>query len=512
MQKKINSASKNDKKYFEALMASWVKNNDSLEKEKEGQTAIFEIKRQTLNEKYAQKRLKEEEDNFKFSLEILNRERNEKLVALQTLADQKAFLQDKTSAEELAKITTLEEGKAAIEKYYKAESLKRQVEYLTKKAAELSALVAIEAQFGVLDPNQVKTIEEYKNQIAALLVEIDQLKTGKTGKKGKKDKDSLKGIGGETDILGLTPGQWETMFSNNEELATGLDKAKAGIVAMQNAFGMYFQFVEANQKRELQRFEQRTTQKKNTYKKQLLEGYINQETYKKLSLKADQDLDKKKAEMALKAAQRERQMQIMSIIGGTASAVVGALGNKPWTPANFVLAGIVGAIGAVQLATTLATPLPTADGYEDGYGMEYPMQRAQDGKKFNVRRKRLSSRLVDRPTHFIAGENNKVEMVIDNPTWTSYPDELKRAIYSANARAKGFENGFNTIGGTGKQTESNDDVMIMLISTVNRMNTTLDNIEKNGIQAKIAKTARNGKEVQDMQKMYDQLNNKNKHG
>lgn len=514
LQKKINSASKNDKKYFEALMASWVKNNDSLEKEKEGQTAIFEIKRQTLNEKYALKRLKEEEDNFKFSLEILNREKNEKLVALQTLADQKAFLQDKTSAEELAKITTLEEGKAAIEKYYKAESLKRQVEFLKQKEAELSAMVAINAQLGVLDPSQIKTIEDYKNQISELLVEIDQLKTGKTGKHGKKDKEkgSLKGIGGETDLLGLTPDQWETMFSNNEELATGLDKAKAGIVAMQNAFGMYFQFVEANQKRELQRFEQRTTQKKNTYKKQLLEGYINQETYKKLSLKADQDLDKKKAEMALKAAQRERQMQIMSIIGGTASAVVGALGNKPWTPANFVLAGIVGAIGAVQLATTLATPLPTADGYEDGFGMEYPIERAQDGKKFNVRRKRLSSRLVDRPTHFIAGENNKVEMVIDNPTWTSYPDELKRAIYSANARAKGFENGFNTIGGTGKQTESNDDVMIMLISTVNRMNTTLDNIEKNGIQAKIAKTARNGKEVQDMQKMYDQLNNKNKHG
>lgn len=514
LQKKIDKAVGEDKKLFQALMDSWLANNEALEKEKLAVADVFELKRETIQHKEALRKLKEEDENFQASLKLLKRQGNEKLLELQTLADQKAFLQDKTSAEELAKITTLEEGKAAIEKYYKAESLKRQVEFLKQKEAELSAMVAINAQLGVLDPSQIKTIEDYKNQISELLVEIDQLKTGKTGKHGKKDKEkgSLKGIGGETDLLGLTPDQWETMFSNNEELATGLDKAKAGIVAMQNAYGMYFQFVEANQKRELQRFEQRTAQKKNAYEKQLLDGYINQETYKKLSLKADQDLDKKKAEMALKAAQRERQMQIMSIIGGTASAVVGALGNKPWTPANFVLAGIVGAIGAVQLATTLATPLPTADGYEDGFGMEYPIERAQDGKKFNVRRKRLSSGLVDRPTHFIAGENNKVEMVIDNPTWTSYPDELKRAIYSANARAKGFENGFNTIGGTGKQTESNDDVMIMLISTVNRMNTTLDNIEKNGIQAKIAKTARNGKEVQDMQKMYDQINNKNKHG
>lgn len=514
LQKKIDKAKGQDKILFQALMDSWKANNEALENEKIAVADVFELKRETIQHNEALRKLKEEDENFQASLKLLKRQGNEKLLELQTIEEQKAFLQDKTSAEELTKITTLEEGKAAIEKYYKAESLKRQVEFLKQKEAELSAMVAINAQLGVLDPNQVKTIEEYKNQISELLVEIDQLKTGKTGKHGKKDKEkgSLKGIGGETDLLGLTPDQWETMFSNNEELASGLDKARAGIVAMQNAYGMYFQFVEANQKRELQRFEQRTTQKKNVYKQQLLDGYINQETYKKLSLKADQDLDKKKAEMALKAAQRERQMQIMSIIGGTASAVVGALGNKPWTPANFVLAGIVGAIGAVQLATTLATPLPTADGYEDGFGMEYPIERAQDGKKFNVRRKRLSSGLVDRPTHFIAGENDKVEMVIDNPTWTSYPDELKRAIYSANARAKGFENGFNTIGGTGKQTESNDDVMIMLISTVNRMNTTLDNIEKNGIQAKIAKTARNGKEVQDMQKMYDQLNNKNKHG
>lgn len=514
LQKKIDKAKGDDKILFQALMDSWLANNEALEKEKLAVAEVFEVKRETIQHNEALRKLKQEDENFQASLNLLKRQGNEKLVELKTIEDQKAFLQDKISADELAKLTTLEEGKAAIEKYYKEESLKRQVEFLKQKEAELSAMVAINAQLGVLDPSQIKTIEDYKNQISELLVEIDQLKTGKTGKHGKKDKEkgSLKGIGGETDLLGLTPDQWETMFSNNEELASGLDKARAGIVAMQNAYGMYFQFVEANQKRELQRFEQRTTQKKNTYEKQLLEGYINQETYKKLSLKADQDLDKKKAEMALKAAQRERQMQIMSIIGGTASAVVGALGNKPWTPANFVLAGIVGAIGAVQLATTLATPLPTADGYEDGFGMEYPIERAQDGKKFNVRRKRLSSGLVDRPTHFIAGENDKVEMVIDNPTWTSYPEELKRAIYSANARAKGFENGFNTIGGTGKQTESNDDVMIMLISTVNRMNTTLDNIEKNGIQAKIAKTARNGKEVQDMQKMYDQLNNKNKHG
>lgn len=495
---------------FEALMNSWLANNEALEKEKIAVADVFELKRQAIEFKNETKKLGKLDENHQTELGHIQRQYNEELASYQTFEQLKEALKGRMDEEERKRITTWAEGKEALSKIYQKRELELQVTHLEAMVKLYEGI-----DLGVLTPEQreqvMKFIDDAGNKIAEFKAKIagqDQ----EDPKKEKKGDGSLKGLGGQTDILGLTPDQWETMFSNTDSLTTGLDKARAGIVAMQNAYGLYFQFVEANQKRELQKFEQRTAAKKTAYKKQLLEGYINQETYKKLTIKADQDLDKKKAEMALKAAQRERQMQIMSIIGGTASAVVGALGNKPWTPANFVLAGIVGAIGAVQLATTLATPLPTAEGYEDGFGLEYPMQRAQDGKRFNVRRKRLSSGLVDRPTHFIAGENNKVEMVIDNPTWTSYPDELKRAIYSANARAKGFENGFNTIGGTGKQTESNDDVMIMLISTVNRMNTTLDNIEKNGIQAKIAKTARNGKEVQDMQKMYDQLNNKNKHG
>ena len=510
LQDKIDKAKGQDKKLFQALMDSWKSNNEALENEKIAVADVFELKRQAIEFKNETKKLSKLDENHQTELGHIQRQYNEELASYQTFEQLKEALKGRMDEEERKRITTWAEGKEALSKIYQKRELELQVTHLEAMVKLYEGI-----DLGVLTPEQreqvMKFIDDAGNKIAEFKAKIagqDQ----EDPKKKKKGDGSLKGLGGQTDILGLTPDQWDTMFSNTDSLTTGLDKARAGIVAMQNAFGMYFQFVEANQKRELQKFEQRTAAKKTAYKKQLLEGYINQETYKKLSLKADQDLDKKKAEMALKAAQRERQMQIMSIIGGTASAVVGALGNKPWTPANFVLAGIVGAIGAVQLATTLATPLPTADGYEDGYGMEYPMQRAQDGKRFNVRRKRLSSGLVDRPTHFIAGENNKVEMVIDNPTWTSYPDELKRAIYSANARAKGFENGFNTVNTSkNKSSESSDDTMIMLISTVNRLSTTVDNLQKYGIEAKIAKTARNGKEVKDMQKMYEKIDNKNKH-
>ena len=49
------------------------------------------------------------------------------------------------------------------------------------------------------------------------------------------------------------------------------------------------------------------------------------------------------------------------------------------------------------------------------------------------------------------------------------------------------------------------------MTTLNRMNGTLDNIQKYGIEAKIAKTARNGKDSYEMQQEYLDLNNKNKH-
>jgi len=56
------------------------------------------------------------------------------------------------------------------------------------------------------------------------------------------------------------------------------------------------------------------------------------------------------------AQKKLKPIKYAQAISGTATAVVGALGNKPWTPANFVLAGIVAAAGAAQIATIAAQP------------------------------------------------------------------------------------------------------------------------------------------------------------
>jgi hypothetical protein len=64
-----------------------------------------------------------------------------------------------------------------------------------------------------------------------------------------------------------------------------------------------------------------------------------------------------------KQAAWQKANDIIQATTGTAVAVVGALGNKPWTPFNIVLASIVGALGAVQIATIAAQKIPA---YKEG--------------------------------------------------------------------------------------------------------------------------------------------------
>lgn len=504
LQKQIDAAKGKDKELFEQLKTSWTKNNEDLEQLKLEQIDVFENKRSALRVKSEQKWLNDQETAHQTEVGHIKREHDEELATYTSLAQLKEGLKGRIEDKEISRIRTWAEGKEALTKIYLKKELELQITHLESMVKLYEGL-----DLGILTPEQresvMKFIDEAGNKIADFKAKI----------KGEDQTDEKKGAKvlnqrGSTDVLGMSFEDWDTMFSNLQNGTDALGTMVAAVGALQNAFGTYYQFLEANSKRDLQKFEQRNDTKKRSLKAQLDQGYINQETYKKLTIKADQELDKKKSELALRQAKRERAMQVASILTNTAMAIMSIWAQVPkfdFGVSAGILTGIVGALGAVQLGTVLATPLPTADGYEDGFGTEYPIERQQDGKRFNVRRKRLMSGLVDRPTHFIAGENNRVEMVIDNPTWTKYPAELKQAIYSANSRAKGFEGGFNKE----VQSSGSDEMLILMMGTISRMNSTLDNIQKNGIEAKIAKNARNGKDAYEMQKEYLDLNNKNKH-
>ena len=68
-------------------------------------------------------------------------------------------------------------------------------------------------------------------------------------------------------------------------------------------------------------------------------------------------LDKRQRKLAVERAKYEKASNIASIIVNTAAAVVKALKDAPY-PYNIVLAALIGATGALQLARAIAAPLP----------------------------------------------------------------------------------------------------------------------------------------------------------
>ncbi|KNB60965.1 phage tail tape measure protein [Chryseobacterium sp. Hurlbut01] len=514
LQIQIDKAKGNDKLLFEALKTSWDDNNASLNDFKNTQDAIFSNKRVALQQKYAAQYIKREEENHKNEIEVINREKNNKIASLKSVESQISFLKSVGQTKDLDSIRTWEEGKAAIEKYYQQQALERQVKFLQGKVNEFNILMSLNS-LAALNPEQLKTIEEYQNKIAELLAQSEALKNGETKSTkgdGKKGINSFEQKGTSRDLLGLSPDEWEGLFKNTDNLSANLGKVTAVVGVMQQMFGAYFSFIEANEKKQLKTYENNTERKKTRLKQQLDSGIINQETFKKKTIEADNELEKKKSELAIKQAKRERAMKIAEVITSTSVAIMQAYAQLG-PIAGTVAAVLVGTIGAFQLGTIMNTPLPTAEGFEDGFNMydeKYPMQRAQDGKRFNVRRRRLKSGLVDQPTHFLAGENG-VEMVIDSPTWTSYSPELKSAIYSANSRAKGFENGFNTVPEKQITSSGNDEVLIKMMNVLSEYSNTMKTIQEKGIEAYFVKSARNGEHIDDMAKEYQKLNNKNKH-
>ena len=100
------------------------------------------------------------------------------------------------------------------------------------------------------------------------------------------------------------------------------------------------------------------------HKKQLLDNDMNAEI--QAVQKSSSSEESKQAEISnikekyrqqeIDAQKKLKPIKYAQAVSDTASAVVGALGNKPWTPVKFALAGLVAASGAAQIATISAQP------------------------------------------------------------------------------------------------------------------------------------------------------------
>ncbi|AQX08050.1 phage tail tape measure protein [Elizabethkingia ursingii] len=485
----------------------WKEENARILALQEQEKSLSNLKLLKINEKYLMDTYKKEEEAMQLRLDLVDREKNKRISSLETLKDQKLFLKSEGYTDEnLYKIRSWEEGRAAIEKFYQKKRLEEQLEFLRKSIAEFNIMAAINPIS--LTPEQIKKIEEYQTKIAELTAEISRLKNGEEGKGKGSLSGKLDSLGGRTDILGLTPDQWEAMFTNTDKLSENIQKVGAALQVAQNMFAMYSSFVQANEQRMLQQYEFASKQKQSRLEKQLKAGLITQETYKRETLANEKELDKKKAEIEYEAAKRQRMMDIANAITSTAVGIAGALSNKPWTPLNFVLAGLVGAMGAVQVATIMSQPMPTMPGAEDGF---YPVIRQQDNKMFRARRKRSETGIYDEPTMLVgeAGKNFP-ELVVSGTDLQRVDPEITNMFMKDIARVKGYEQGLYP-NMPASSSSNREDLDLKLLEAINKYTDTMDKIQKYGISAKIEKNAQNGKASYEMQNEYLDLVNRNKH-
>lgn len=391
-----------------------------IESIKEGKLAIHNLKVATIEEKAAKEAITKSKEAF----------------------DQAKTIRETKFNEELAALGTNEKAKEKLRKEFELNEIDEQSKFLKELIDKFNLIVGKgkfeQMDMSLLTPEQVASFTAEAQKIGLTLSELIAKKNQLSAKQTS-NAESLGISKATTDVFGFTPENWKTFYDNVEAGKFGVDEMVFAVSALVNMWGKYNQMVTANENKQLQSFEKSSDQKKTKLKKQLDSGVISQKTYDKQVSKLDAELDKKKADLAYKQAKREKMISIASAISGTAMAVVGALGNKPWTPFNFALAGLVGAMGALQLGTILAQPLP-AKGYESGLYQDY-VTREQDGKRFKSSYGgKTRSGLVSKTSHFLVAENGP-EMVIDNKAWRQMNPEVKDSLIRELRGVKGFEQG-----------------------------------------------------------------------
>ena len=129
--------------------------------------------------------------------------------------------------------------------------------------------------------------------------------------------------------------------------------------AAMNAMSSVNDLFAALDERRLQEVQEKYDRESEMLQEQLDRGLISQEVYEKKQKALDQDLEKEQKKIAREQAIREKAMSIFQIILDTSLGIMKAVAASPLT-GGMPFSAIVGALGAVQLATVIAQPLPKA--------------------------------------------------------------------------------------------------------------------------------------------------------
>jgi TP901 family phage tail tape measure protein len=421
--KKANNVqlSKEEREFYEGQANHWQNKNKHIHSILESEKVQHNLRKKTIELKFESERFKDLEEQF-------NREKTIREVAFQEEINGKTFTED--------------ELKKKREDFDKAE-LEHHNKHIDSVIIELKKLIEakkIALETGTLSKDSAQYQKESEN-IKILTDEVNKLALAKksVSSGGGTEKDLLgglgSGLGGITDVFGFSPDHWEKMFDNLKKGEIGVGEIATAVSSLVNIWGQYNKIVSANEQKQIKQYEANIDKRKTSLKLALDNGWITQQEYNERVAKMDEELATKKAKMEYDAAVRERDIAVISSIINTAVGVTKAAPNIP-------LQILVGAAGAIQTALIASQEIPSPSGYEEGY---YPVKREQDGKVFQAKRGGYAkSGMVNKPTHFLAGENGQFfpEMIIDGRSFKNFSPELKENLYNELNGIRGYERGY----------------------------------------------------------------------
>lgn len=382
---------------------------------------------------------------------------------------------------EMSQTHTKANERARKKREFQQNELQKEKEYYQSQINILNDILNNTSIDGVdfdLLPESVK--EKLRN-------DLDYLKAVFNSLKNPGGEELNLGISNDADILGFNQDQWDKFFVNLQSGTIGIQTMGMAIQAAQNLWGQFDAYLSASENAQLQTYERNQDKRKRALKQQLDQGYINQVQYKRRIEEVDQDLDRKKAEIEYQQAKRQRMMAVTNVISNTAQAIMSIWAQVPkfdFGATASILTGIVGATGALQLATILKQPLP-ARGYEEGL---YDVIREQDKKPFKATYGgNIKTGKYTKPTILVGeGPGSMPEMIIDKQAYAQISPATKQALEQELRMIKGFENGLYDILKQNKiQPNNNDTINPMVLQMLQENIRLLRQLKEEGIMAKV---------------------------
>lgn len=396
---------------------------------------------------------------------------------------------------ELRNIKTLEDAKKALRENAAREMLEAEIEAIEAQKKQIEELLNDPS----LSPEALEQLRKDLNEVDSVIVRL------KGTLKGKKEEDAAKKVIEQqdrrknVDILGFSAAEWEEMWKNLNSTEGIIKGVSMAIQSMANAFQRFSQLQQALNEKEMRKFSENQEKKKKALLVQLNQGLISQEQYQKGIQSLEDETAEKKRQIQRRAAKAEKAANIANAISGTAMAVVNALYSAPW-PFNLVLAGIVGAMGAAQIATIVAQPIPEfAQGGYTGNGIGNP------------------DRTGFRPTGIVhEGEYVTPKWMLQNPVVADVVEWMESIRTGRISQPRGYADGglasdkSETIASkplANIEPTSNDNAQLVMV--LNELKDLVTDLRNKGVEAWMVEDAENGRRIKRTIKMFEKIETKN---